>query len=158
MAEVKSNTESRERGIAVTEVSVDSFSRPDVSYNVRLYFEESGKIVGGHCNCPAIVAPYSDKHVRYVVAESYGENAPKVGSFVTPTDLDYLAELSGIAYFELSSAFTGERKIVAKAVVAAALTFGKEPEEWGRYVRSWSKRFERGKRHRAYVDCPEGAA
>lgn len=154
----KEYTTKGERGVAVTETTVDSFTRPDVSYNVRLYFDDDGLCCGGHCSCPAIVAPYSDKHYRFAVAESYGANPPKTGSFVTPVDLDYLAELTGIAYFELSSAFTGERKIVAKAVVAAALTFGSDPEEWGRFVRSWGKRFGRGKYHRAYASCPEGAA
>lgn len=137
-------------GVAVTHTTVESFSTPGTFYEVRLYSEQSGKIVGGFCNCPAIVAPYQDRHVRYAIAESYGETPPKAGSFLTPSDLDYLAELSGVAYYELSSAFTGERKCVAKAVVAAALTFGGDPEEWGRYLKSWSERYQRGKRRPAY--------
>lgn len=41
-----------ERGVAVTELSVDSFTRPDVSYSVRLYHKDGAEL-GFSCNCRA---------------------------------------------------------------------------------------------------------
>lgn len=53
-----------ERGIAVTEVSVDSFTRPDVSYSVRLYRRADGTPLGSTCTCGAYVhGPGCTKHV-----------------------------------------------------------------------------------------------
>lgn len=76
MAEVKSNTESREGRPVVTSVRVDSFSTPGLSYEVKLYEGERGYL-GASCECGAYVhGPGCTKHVAEAKTRRRAEGAP----------------------------------------------------------------------------------
>lgn len=140
---------------------LESFTTPGTHYDVTLYCNGAGEVKGGSCSCPAHVAPFGDKHVILARAERYGTEPPRgksAGRFVTERDLDQLVELTGISYFDLSQAFTGERFETASAVIEAALVVERSEyhadayetaERWGAYCRGWAKRFGRGQYHPA---------
>ena len=85
------------------------------------------------------------KHL-YAAALVAAELHRKGGNFIRPEDLEEIAELTGIAYWELSSAFTGERKNLCLDVVKAAVAAEPEgsPEDWGANIRLWAKATRRG--------------
>lgn len=142
------------------ELTIESFTTPDTFYSVHLYRDENGVVIGGSCDCPARVAPLEDKHVLLKIAEEYGEHSPRTGGFVTSEFLDELAEITGIARWELSDALIGERRVAAKAVLRAAVAMDRDgdPESWGRFVRGWGKRHRRGWHHPTMRFDPEEVA
>ena len=66
---------------------------------------------------------------------------PKRTVFVNAHLCEEIAELTGIEYRVLSSAFTGEEKNLALDVVKTAVAENPQgtPEDWQRHVLSWAK-------------------
>jgi hypothetical protein len=66
---------------------------------------------------------------------------PKRTVFVDARLCEEIAELTGIEYRVLSSAFAGEEKTLALDVVKTAVTENPKgtPEEWQRQVLAWAK-------------------
>jgi hypothetical protein len=74
--------------------------------------------------------------------------------FVDKRLCEEIAELTGIEYRVLSSAFAGEEKNLALDVVKTAVAENPEdtPEEWQRHVIAWAKENGSGEYYPGYWD------
>ena len=74
--------------------------------------------------------------------------------FVNQSLLEEIAELTGIEYRILSSAFAGEQKALALDVVKMAIAENPQgtPKEWQQYILSWAKENGSGEYHPGYWD------
>ena len=79
---------------------------------------------------------------------------PKRTVFVDVRLCEEIAELTGIEYRVLSSAFAGEKKNLALDVVKTAITKNPEgtPEDWQRSVLAWAKKKGSGEYRPGYRD------
>ena len=79
---------------------------------------------------------------------------PSRTGFVDARLCEEIAELTGIEYRVLSSAFAGEEKNIALDVVKTALTENPKgtPEEWQHHVLAWAKENGSGEYRPGYWD------
>lgn len=139
--------------------SVPSCSGLEV-YTVRYSYRET--VAGGEsCSCPDFEhrGRYTGQACRHLLAVAIvaAELSRRGGRFITPADIDQLAEWTGIDYWSLSSAFTGERKNLCLDVTKAAIAADPDgdPEAWAESIRWWAKASGRGMYHPAMIDAPE---
>jgi hypothetical protein len=109
----------------------------------RVYYDPEGE---SRCQCPDHeIRGAVCKHLL-AVALVVAELRRRGGRFIRLADLEQISEWTGISYFSLSSAFTGERKNLCLDVVKAAISANRDgdPEDWGESVRWWAKASGRG--------------
>jgi hypothetical protein len=119
----------------------------------RVHYDPAG---GSWCECPDHeIRDAVCKHIL-AVAIVAAELHRKGGRFTRPSDLEEIAEITGIAYSDLSSAFTGERKNMCLDAAIAAVDADPEggPEAWGESIRSWAKKRGVGRYDRRLIDQP----
>ncbi len=120
------------------------------AHDYRVHYDPAGE---SGCECPDHeIRGAVCKHIL-AVALVAAEIHRKGGRFIRPSDLEEIAELTGISYFYLSSAFEGERKNICLDAAIAAVDADPEggPEAWGESIRAWAKASGRG-RYRLCVD------
>jgi hypothetical protein len=120
------------------------------AHDYRAHYDPAGE---SWCECPDHeIRGAVCKHIL-AVALVAAEIHRKGGRFIRPSDLEEIAEITGISYFDLSSAFTGERKNICLDAAMAAVDADAEggPEAWGQSIRAWAKASGRG-HYRPCVD------
>jgi hypothetical protein len=120
------------------------------AHDYRVHYDPAGE---SWCECPD--HEIRDAVCKHILAAAIvaAELHRKGGRFIRPSDLEDIAEITGIAYSDLSSAFTGERKNICLDAAIAAVDADAEggPEAWGESIRSWAKASGRG-HYRPCVD------